>query len=108
MARVINTVVNPKYTPVNVSSSGDSELVAAVPGKRLKLISGLAVSAGTVSIKFKSASTDLTGAMPLIANSGFVIPEATAGWIVTAQGEALNINLSGAVQVSGMIVYEEE
>ncbi len=108
MARVIQAVINPKYAAVSCASSGSNALVAAVPGKRLKLIACILVADGTVAVKFRSASTDLTGAMSLIVNSGFVIPESVVGWCVTAQGEALNLNLSAAIQVSGMLVYEEE
>lgn len=108
MSRVINAVVNPKYAAVSCAASGNNELVAAVAGKRLKLISALLVADGTVAVKFRSASTDLSGAMSLIVNSGFVIPESMVGWIVTSQGEPLNLNLSAAIQVSGMLVYEEE
>lgn len=107
MARVINTIVSPKYLPISVSSSGNNEIVPLVAGRRIKVIAAILVSAGTVSVKFRSASTDLSGAMPLIANSGFVIPESFVGWVVTEPGEALNLHLSGAVQVSGMLVYEE-
>lgn len=108
MARVVQTVVKPKYAAISCSASGNNELVTAAPGKIIKLIACLLVSDGTVAVKLRSASTDLSGAMSLIANSGFVIPEAAIGWCVTAQGEALNLHLSAAIQVSGLLVYEEE
>lgn len=105
--RVINSIISPKYVAVSCSASGNNQLVAGISGKRIRLVSCLLVADGTVAVKFRSASTDLSGAMSLVANSGFVAPEAVVGWVVAAQGEELNLNLSDAVQVSGMLVYEE-
>jgi hypothetical protein len=99
-----------KFASVSVSQAGDNQIVAAVTGK-IKVLSAALVASGTVNLKWRSATTDLSGAIPLVANSGFVLPASSPGqgnYLETAAGEALNINLSGGVQVSGHISYYEE
>lgn len=98
------------FAPINVSSSGDNTVVAGVTSKKIKVLSVVLVAAGAVSVKWRSGTTDLSGAMPLAANSGFVLPSASpvGRYFETASGQALNINLSGAVQVSGHISYFTE
>lgn len=100
-----------RFATVSISSSGDNQIVAAVTGKKIKVLSATLVSSGTVSVKWRSGTTDLSGAMPLVANSGFVLPASSPGqghYFETAVTTALNINLSGAVAVSGHISYYEE
>jgi hypothetical protein len=43
--------------------------------------------------------------MPLVANSGFVLPWSDAGWFETTAGALLNLELSGAVGVHGSLKY---
>lgn len=98
---------------IDTASSGNTTIVAADNAGRRVVVTAFAfVCGGTVSVKFRSgASTDLTGAMPFVANGGMSSPSAggdTAGYSVleTAAGESLVINLSGAVQVSGWVSYD--
>ena len=100
-----------KFVPISVSGSGDNLVIASVLSKKLKVISVLLVSAGAVSVKWRSNTTDLSGAMPLVANSGFSLTASSPAqghYFETAVGEALNINLSGAVGVYGHLGYYEE
>lgn len=97
-----------KDAVVDASASGATALVAAVTGKRIVLLQFACVANGTVNIKFQSASTDLSKLFYLVANVGFVLPLSSAhGWCRTAIGEALNLNLSGAVAVGGLLSYIE-
>ncbi len=92
---------------INTAASGDTAVVAAVAGKRIRVINYVLTAAGVVSVKFRSATTDLTGAMPFAANGGIAAAGAQPGyWVQTAAGEALNLNLSAAAQVSGHITYD--
>lgn len=98
---------------IAASASGDTELVAAVAGKRIRVISGVLSFGGTVNAKFNSGgSTDLTGLYYGILGTAVPFdygPEGMGGMrghFETAPGEALNINLSGAVAVGGHLVYE--
>lgn len=100
-----------KFASVSVSTSGDNTIVTGVTGVKIKVLSVLLVASGTVSVKWVSNVTDLTGAMPLVANSGFVLPASSPGaghYFETAVGQGLKLNLSGAVAVNGHISYYEE
>lgn len=91
---------------VSASSSGDNTLLAAITGKKIRVVGGVLMAAGAVNAKFKSgASTDLTGLLRFdAAGSGVALPEMMAGLAETAAGEALVLNLSAATAVSGMLV----
>jgi len=96
------------FTPLSATSSGDSTVVSAVLGYTINVCSYVFVAAGDVSVKWRSNTTDLSGAMPLIANGGISAPVSSPGLgplFKTAAGQALNINLSSAVLVAGHIGY---
>jgi len=95
-----------KFVAIDEASSGASAQIAAVTGKRIRVMSFFMVAAGAVGVKFQSATTDLTGVMSLAANGG-ISTTSHSGLFETAAGEALNINLSAAVQVSGSMAYVE-
>ena len=103
------TVLTPKFAKIAASSSGNNTLVAAVGGKKIRVLSGLLISAGTVNVRFESDAdgTALTGAMNLIANVGFLIPPCVWGNFETASNTLLNLELSAAVSVDGWIIYIE-
>lgn len=90
---------------ISASASGDNAILAAITAKRIRLVAVALTAAGAVNVKWKSgASTDLSSAMVLAASGdGFVLPYNVAGWVETAAGEALNLNLSGAVAVTGHV-----
>ncbi len=98
-----------KEAVISASSSGDNTIVAAVSGKRIVPIQIALISNGTVNVKFQSGAsgTNLTGLFYLIANTGFVMPKSDTGWFQTASGSLLNLNLSGAVAVGGVLSYVE-
>lgn len=99
----------PKFAKVDCASNGDNTLVAAVAGKRIRVLAGVLVAAGTVVAAFQSGAsgTALTGAMSLVASSGFTVPFCPLGNFQTAAGVLLNLSLDGSVQVSGWLVYIE-
>lgn len=103
------TVPVTKYVAVAVSSSGVTTLVAAVAEKKLRVTSLALVANAAVNVKFQShvVPTDLTGLFYLAANGGFILPPSPDGWFVTLAGEALDINLSAAVAVGGVLGYLE-
>ncbi len=99
-----------KYAVVNVASSGDNTIQAAAGvGIKIRVLSVFLVAAGTVVVRFESAAggTALTGEMPLVANSGFVLPFNPGGWFETADNALLNLELGGAVGVDGCVTYVE-
>ncbi len=98
---------------ISTTTSGAVALVAAVPGTKIVVTGYVIVSAGTVNVTFKSATTALTGAMPLVANSVVSAPLSRSqgvhcGWFETAANEALNIVCDATVGVYGHIKYELE
>lgn len=87
--------------------AGNTQVVAAVPGKRIRVVNVGLMAAGVVLVKFVGAG-DLTGQYPLAANTGFVLgPQALEDryWFQTDVGAALNINLSAGVNVGGVLGY---
>jgi hypothetical protein len=97
----------PKRASVAASSSGNNEIVAAVSGKIIVVTSYVLVASGTVSAKWRSASTDISGAMSMSDTTGAAASDPAHGLVETVAGEALNLNLNGAVAVNGHITYVE-
>ncbi len=98
-----------KYAKIDVASSGDNTLVAAVVGKKILLISCLMISSGSVNVAFEdgASGTALSGQMNLTANSGFTAPFNEGGWCITSVNTLLNLELSGATSVDGFLTYVE-
>lgn len=94
---------------VAASASGDNTIVAVAAGTKIYVLSYVLVASGAVSAKWKSGSTDLSGAMSLSGNGGVAIagafetPLFTVGG--TSGGDDLILNLSGATAVNGHVAY---
>jgi hypothetical protein len=97
------------FSSISASSSGDNTVIAADGTRKIKVLQYTIISAGTVNVTMKSgAGTSLTGAMPLVANSGVASPfvsPAQGHLLETAVNQALVLNLSGAVAVTGHLTY---
>lgn len=99
-----------KRAVIDGATSGNNTLVAAVTGKRIRVLALFAVMTGTaVTIRFESAAdgTALTGQMQPTQGGGFVLPYNPIGWFETLSGQLLNMELSGAQSVDGVLVYVE-
>lgn len=103
----LGAIITPKFVGINVGSSGDSALVAAVVGKKIRVLSYVLVADGTVAVKFESATTALTGPMALVAYSGVASGFCPVGHFETVANTVLNLNLTAAVGVRGHLVYVE-
>lgn len=103
------TALTPKFAIIDAATSGDNTLVAAVASKKIRVIGGFLVAAGTVNTRFESGAsgTALTGQSNLVANTGFVLPFNPVGWFETASNTLLNLELSAAISVDGCLVYVE-
>lgn len=101
------TSLTPKFSKIDVASSGDNAIVAAVGGKKIRVLSYVFVCSGTVNVKWRNGTTDLMGAASFVANTGIAMPYCPVGYFETSVAAALNLNLSAAVQVSGHITYVE-
>lgn len=101
---------NPQYAVIAAASLGDNTLVAAVTGKKIRVLAAVLVaSGGANTVRFESGAggTALTGLMDLAADGQLVLPRNGSGWFETAAGALLNLELSVATSVAGMLVYEE-
>lgn len=99
-----------KYAPIDAATSGDNTLVAAVASRKIRILSAFMIAAAAVTVRFESGAsgTALSGQMNLAANSGFVLPYNPHGWADTlAVNTLLNLELSAAVSVDGMLTYAE-
>jgi len=101
--------LNIKRAVIDHASSGDNTLVAAVTGKKIRVLALFLVAGGAVTVRFESGAsgTALTGQMAIAANADLVLPWNPAGWFETAAAALLNLELSGAVSVDGALLYEE-
>ena len=102
------TGLTPKFAAIAASSSGDNTVVAAVAGKKIRVLKYTIVVSGAVTAKFRSSSgIDLTGAMSLAANSGVGGAFCPIGLLETVASDGLVLNLSSAVSVAGHLTYIE-
>jgi len=101
------TALTPKFAKVDVSSSGDNQIVAAVSGKKIRVLCWSFTADGTVKAKWRSGTTDLTGARSLIQYASAGGGYCEIGHFETAVNTALNLNLNAAINCAGSIAYIE-
>lgn len=103
------TALTPKFAKIAASSSGNNTIVAAVTGKKIRVLAYNFMANGAVNAKFQDGAggTDLTGLKYCAANGGICAPFNPAGWFETSSDTLLNLNLSGAVAVGGELTYVE-
>jgi len=89
----------------NPSSLGSNTLVAAIPGARIRVLALVVMSTLANNVQFTSNATNISPSFPLAANGGMVIPFNEHGWMETAIGEALNVNLSVATSTAVQVQY---
>lgn len=96
------------------ASQTDSSLVAAVAGKKIRVLSAVAVAGGTATnLTFNSKGGGAGVAISCLfangANGGFVLPMSAdgSGWFETNTGEALTVT-TGAGSTTGILVKYAE
>lgn len=102
----------PKFARLNLSASGDTTVVAAVPSKKIRVLNYFVTTQtanAAVTVAFKSGSSTILGEIREIDG---LYPAAMPGNLLgplfeTAAGEALVVNLSAAKVVSGHLTYVE-
>jgi len=101
------TSLTPQFAAISASASGATTIVNAVGGKRIRVLKWDVVANAAVNVKWQShvTPTDLTGLYYFAANGGIESGYCPLGNFQTVSGEALDINLSGAVAVGGSLVY---
>lgn len=97
-----------KEAIINASASGQQNVIAAVSGKSIRLISAVLSVSAQVNVQWKSGGGgNLSGLMYCEMRGGAAWQFNPHGWFQTAVGEALAISLSAAVPVGGTIQYIE-
>jgi len=90
---------------INVAASGDTALVAAASGKRTKVHALRLSAAGAVVVQIKDGTTVLETFNFAAAGTMPPLVLRHAPYYTGSTNTALNINLSGAVQVDGRLEY---
>lgn len=97
---------------IDTASSGNVELVALTSSETIYVCGWSVVATTAVAVQFiygtgtacATGETNLTGAMPLAANGG-IVQQSPYAFTKAAVSNAFCIELSGAVQVSGIVNY---
>lgn len=99
-----------KRAVVAATAAGDNTLVAAVAGKQIRVLGLVLVASGganTVRLESAAGGTALTGLMDLAADGQLILPFSVGGWCETVAGQLLNLELSAATAVGGVLAYVE-
>lgn len=102
------TALTPKFAFYNTSASGATTVVPLVIGKQLRVLRWRNTSNGTTNVKWQShVSGDISGLSYCTQFKDVGGGYCPLGHFQTAAGEALDINNSAAVAISGEITYVE-
>jgi len=98
-----------KYAAISGATSGNNTLVAAVTARKIRVLSIYFICAAAVDVRFEDGAdgTALSGVMSFPANGGIALAHNETGWFETSLATLLNMELGGAVQVSGGLKYQE-
>ena len=99
-----------KRAVIDAASSGNNTLVAAVTGKKIRVLAFAITMTGTaVTIRFEDGAggTALTGQMQPTQGQTVTLPFNPVGWFETSAATLLNLELGGAQSVDGVLVYIE-
>lgn len=97
---------NLTYVSVAQGAGGTTELAAAVVGKKHKIMGALLVMNVAGTLKF-TGSADLTGAMNLAANAGFVLPNNPLPYMQSTEGTALSL-VTTVGKADGIVIIKTE
>jgi hypothetical protein len=102
----------PLVAAIAASGTGDNTVVAAVTGKKIRVTRYELSASAAVNAKWRSGTTDVTGLLYLAA-AGATVDSGKSGeqndfLFETAAGQALVLNLSGAVPVGGFVNHTLE
>jgi hypothetical protein len=102
------TVFVKRATASIAASTTGGTLVAAVPGKRLRIVSMVMVSGGTAtSVTILGNTTALSPPLPMGVNSVMALPVSEHGWFETAVGEGLKVTTGTGATTGIAVTYIE-
>ena len=95
------------FALISAAGSGANTVLAAVADRRSRVVGIHMVSAGAVTAVFNSAAggTPLTGVMSMITGVPFTAYNPNGLFENDVVNELLDLELGGAVQVSGWLKY---
>ena len=94
---------------IDIATAATHEIIAGTTGKKIHIHNMIFTVAGEVNVTLLTGDTDISGAMDFGGESE---PRGMVGTLGLAplicdSGEAFNITLSAAVQVSGFAIYHK-
>lgn len=95
---------------VVIDQAADGTIVAAVAGKRLRVLALVLTANGgvnTFSLRNTVANTRIIGSTALADDAHLLLPFSNAGWGESAVGEGILLDLLNATSVGGTLVYAE-
>ncbi len=103
------TVLTPKFSAINATTNGDNTIVAAVSGKKVRVLSYSLVADAAVGCAFDDGSggTELSGQMAFAANGGISVPFSPVGHFETTANTVLNLETDAVANVRGHVCYVE-
>ncbi len=126
MTTVRGVQAEPQTTSINVTGPGgagpesDNELVAAVPGKGIRILGMMVRANGAVNVRLESGISGeplglllmltnvaaLSGRVPLTTEHGYTLPYSDVGWGQTEPGKPLSLEMSGSggVAIGGLLL----
>ena len=98
----------PVFVAIDVATSGDNTIVAALGGSlKIRVLSYLLSAAGSLTIRWESGAsgTALSGQMNVIAGTPLEAQFNPVGHFETAANTLLNLELSAATSIDGHLCY---
>lgn len=97
-----------KNAVVNIASIGDNTIVTAVAAQRIRIWRVFLWSNGINTVTLKDGTaTNLTGGIAMVAQSNFQLALDQEAWFNLTTNTAFIINLSAAIQLSGVVQYTQ-
>lgn len=101
-------VTDRRVAIANPSTVTTTTLVAAVAGKKYRLVGAAVVTNAANNVNFAgSVSGALSAVFQLGLNGGIVLPHSEHGWLETTAGEALQVTTSAATACGVHVMYIE-
>jgi len=98
-----------KFAVIDETDAGDKEIVAAVAGKKIRVLSYVIIASATSTVRWESGpgGTALTGSMSLSTIKSTESSCSVIGCFQAVAGESLSLETTGAVSFDGHLTYIE-
>ncbi|MEE8234319.1 MAG: hypothetical protein V3R41_06540 [Gammaproteobacteria bacterium] len=103
------TPILPNFPAFSFSSTGDNTIVAAVPGKRIKVVQIMMTADAQATVKFTDGAggSVLCGPQSMVEGVPLVFPFCSLGWMITSVNTAFVVNFSDATNIGGCVCHLE-